>query len=44
MAAPVFSQIISGALRLLAIPPDALPEQVITSLASAGMPQVEVDQ
>ena len=44
VAAPVFSQIISGALRLLAISPDALPEQVITSLASAGMPQVEVDQ
>ncbi|MBN1237988.1 MAG: penicillin-binding protein 2 [Gammaproteobacteria bacterium] len=32
VAAPVFSRIVSGALRLLAVPPDALPEPPLTIL------------
>lgn len=36
VAAPVFSSIVSGALRLLAVPPDALPEQPQTIIAQAG--------
>lgn len=34
-AAPVFSRIVSGALRLLAVPPDALPEPPDTVIAKA---------
>lgn len=39
VAAPVFSRIVSGALRLLAVPPDALPEPPLTVVA-----QAEVDR
>jgi cell division protein FtsI (penicillin-binding protein 3) len=35
VAAPVFSRIITGALRLLAVPPDALPEPPLTVIAQA---------
>jgi cell division protein FtsI (penicillin-binding protein 3) len=44
VAAPVFSQIISGALRLLAVAPDALPETPMTALASPYITQVEANQ
>ena len=36
VAAPVFARILSGALRFLAVPPDALPEPSATVLAHAG--------
>lgn len=35
-AAPAFSRIVSGSLRLLAVPPDALPEPADTVIAQAG--------
>ncbi len=37
VAAPVFSRILSGALRLLAVPPDALEEPPLTVVAQAGV-------
>jgi cell division protein FtsI (penicillin-binding protein 3) len=33
VAAPVFANIVSGALRVLAIPPDALPAPALTVVA-----------
>jgi cell division protein FtsI (penicillin-binding protein 3) len=33
VAAPVFANIVSGALRVLAIPPDALPTPALTAVA-----------
>jgi cell division protein FtsI (penicillin-binding protein 3) len=36
VAAPVFSSIVSGALRLLAVAPDALPEVPLSIVAQAG--------
>ena len=39
IAAPVFSRILSGALRLMAVPPDELTEPPLEILA-----QVEVDR
>jgi cell division protein FtsI (penicillin-binding protein 3) len=35
VAAPVFSNIVSGALRVMAVPPDALPAPAMTVLAQA---------
>jgi cell division protein FtsI (penicillin-binding protein 3) len=35
VAAPVFATIVSGALRVLAVPPDALPEPPLTVVAEA---------
>jgi cell division protein FtsI (penicillin-binding protein 3) len=35
IAAPVFANIVSGALRVLAVPPDALPEPPVTVVAQA---------
>ena len=35
IAAPVFSNIVSGALRVLAVPPDALPAPALTVVAHA---------
>jgi cell division protein FtsI (penicillin-binding protein 3) len=35
IAAPVFSNIVSGALRVLAVPPDALPTPPLTVVAQA---------
>ncbi len=35
VAAPVFSSIVSGALRVLAVPPDALPAEPLTVVAQA---------
>jgi len=35
VAAPVFSSIVSGALRVLAVPPDALPTAAMTVVAQA---------
>jgi cell division protein FtsI (penicillin-binding protein 3) len=35
IAAPVFSRIVAGALRLLAVPPDALPDPPQTIVAQA---------
>jgi cell division protein FtsI (penicillin-binding protein 3) len=35
VAAPVFANIVSGALRVLAVPPDALPEPPLTVVAQA---------
>ena len=35
VAAPVFSNIVSGALRVLAVPPDALPAEPLTVVAQA---------
>ncbi len=35
IAAPVFANIVSGALRLLAVPPDALPAPPVTVVAQA---------
>jgi cell division protein FtsI (penicillin-binding protein 3) len=35
VAAPVFARILSGSLRLMAIPPDALPEPPLTIVAQA---------
>jgi cell division protein FtsI (penicillin-binding protein 3) len=35
VAAPVFSNIVSGALRVLAVPPDALPPSPLTVVAQA---------
>jgi cell division protein FtsI (penicillin-binding protein 3) len=35
IAAPVFANIVSGALRVLAVPPDALPAPMLTVLAQA---------
>jgi cell division protein FtsI (penicillin-binding protein 3) len=35
VAAPVFANIVSGALRVLAVPPDALPELTTTVVAQA---------
>jgi len=35
IAAPVFSNIVSGALRVLAVPPDALPSPPLTVVAQA---------
>jgi cell division protein FtsI (penicillin-binding protein 3) len=35
VAAPVFSNIMTGALRLLAVPPDALPDAPVTVVAQA---------
>ena len=43
VAAPVFSRIISGALRLLAVAPDAVPEAPMTALAST-FTQTEVNE
>jgi cell division protein FtsI (penicillin-binding protein 3) len=36
LAAPVFANIVSGALRVLAVPPDALREAPLTIVAQAG--------
>jgi cell division protein FtsI (penicillin-binding protein 3) len=36
VAAPVFSRIVSGALRLLAVAPDALPAPPLSIVAQAG--------
>ena len=44
VAAPVFSQIISGALRLLAVTPDGVPEAPMTALASTYITQAEANQ
>jgi cell division protein FtsI (penicillin-binding protein 3) len=38
VAAPVFSRIVSDALRLLAVPPDALPEPAPSIIAHAEAP------
>jgi cell division protein FtsI (penicillin-binding protein 3) len=35
VAAPVFANIVSGALRVMAVPPDALPSPALTVLAQA---------
>ena len=35
VAAPVFSNIVSGALRVLAVPPDALPAPALTVVAQS---------
>ena len=35
VAAPVFANIVSGALRVLAVPPDALPAEPLTVIAQA---------
>jgi cell division protein FtsI (penicillin-binding protein 3) len=35
IAAPVFANIVSGALRVLAVPPDALPAPPMTVVAQA---------
>jgi cell division protein FtsI (penicillin-binding protein 3) len=35
VAAPVFSRVVEGALRVLAVPPDALPEPPLTVVAQA---------
>ena len=35
IAAPVFGNIVSGALRVLAVPPDALPAPALTVVAHA---------
>jgi cell division protein FtsI (penicillin-binding protein 3) len=35
VAAPVFANIVSGALRVMAVPPDALPAPALTVLAQA---------
>ena len=35
IAAPVFANIVSGALRVLAVPPDALPAPPLTVVAQA---------
>ena len=35
VAAPVFANIVSGALRVLAVPPDALPAAPLTVVAQA---------
>ena len=35
VAAPVFARIVSGALRVLAVPPDALPDPPLTVVAQA---------
>jgi cell division protein FtsI (penicillin-binding protein 3) len=35
IAAPVFANIVSGALRVLAVPPDALPAPATTVVAQA---------
>ncbi len=40
VAAPVFSRIVSGALRLLAVPPDALAEPPLEIVANAGVAQL----
>jgi cell division protein FtsI (penicillin-binding protein 3) len=37
VAAPVFSRIVEGALRVLAVPPDALPEPPLTVVAQASV-------
>ena len=37
IAAPVFANIVSGALRVLAVPPDALREAPLTIVAQAGV-------
>lgn len=42
VAAPVFARILSGALRLLAVPPDALAEPPVTIVARN--PAIEVDR
>jgi cell division protein FtsI (penicillin-binding protein 3) len=39
VAAPVFANIVSGALRVLAVPPDALPELTTTVVAQARVGQ-----
>jgi cell division protein FtsI (penicillin-binding protein 3) len=36
IAAPVFANILSGALRVLAVPPDAMPAAPLTVVAQAG--------
>jgi cell division protein FtsI (penicillin-binding protein 3) len=36
IAAPVFSRVVGGALRILNIPPDDLPEEPVLSMAEAG--------
>ena len=41
VAAPVFARVLSGALRFLAVPPDALPEPSETVLAHAGAADAE---
>ena len=41
VAAPVFARILSGALRFLAVPPDALPEPSATVVARAGAADAE---
>jgi cell division protein FtsI (penicillin-binding protein 3) len=35
VAAPVFANIVSGAMRVLAVPPDALPQPAATIVAQA---------
>ena len=42
VAAPVFARILSGALRLLAVPPDALAEPPVTIVARNSA--IEVDR
>ena len=35
VAAPVFANIVAGSLRVLAVPPDALPQAPLTIVASS---------
>ena len=44
VAAPVFARILSGALRLLAVPPDALPAPPVTIMAQSDTAESEVGQ
>jgi cell division protein FtsI (penicillin-binding protein 3) len=37
IAAPVFSRIVAGAMRVLAVPPDDLPQAPLTIVAEARM-------
>ena len=39
IAAPVFANIVTGALRVLAVPPDALPAPLMTVVAQAQVDQ-----
>jgi cell division protein FtsI (penicillin-binding protein 3) len=38
VAAPVFANVMSGALRVLSVPPDALPVTPVTVVAQAAKP------
>jgi cell division protein FtsI (penicillin-binding protein 3) len=37
IAAPVFANIVAGALRVLAVPPDALPQAPLTIVATSRL-------